>query len=367
MLIYRYLSRQLFASTLAVALVLVLVLVFGRFIKYLGDAAAGRLQAEVLFRLLMFRLPGFLELILPLALFAGIMLSFGRMYADSEMTVLRASGVGNMRLVKMCLAPALMMFAVVMSFSTALSPWGTAQQQQMLEEQRARPEIDMLSAGRFYKRHADDIERVTYAEKLVEGRTRLENVFLAEFPTSKSTAQPNLVTATNGHRVQDENGVQYLELTDGYRYEGQPGRADYHMIAFESYRVRVAENPVQASDEIQGVATPALFEREDLQAVAELHWRFSLPFMCLIAVLLGVPLSRVEPRQGRFAKLLPGILLFIVYLVLLVAARQWIEKGRLSPVIGTWPVHLLFAALGFLLLFSEELRLRRAVTQDVDA
>ena len=57
----------------------------------------------------------------------------------------------------------------------------------------------------------------------------------------------------------------------------------------------------------------------------------------------------------------------VLLLVLLIAARQWIEKGTLSPAIGTWPVHLLFAALGFLLLFSEELRLRRAVTRDVDA
>lgn len=366
MLIYRYLSRQLFASTLAVALVLVLVLVFGRFIKYLGDAAAGRIQAEVLFSLLIFRLPGFLELILPMSLFAGILLSFGRMYVDSEMTVLRAAGVGNMRLVAMCLVPALMMFAVVASFSTALSPWGTAQQQQILEQQRSRPEIDMLSAGRFYKRYSTGIERVTYAEKLVDDRTRLENVFLAEFPLNNASSTPNLVTAATGHRAQDENGVQYLELTNGYRYEGQPGRADYHLVAFESYRVRVAENPVQAAEEIRGLSTPALFGRNDLAAVAERHWRVSLPFMCLIAILLAVPLSRVEPRQGRFVKLLPGILLFLGYMVLLIAARQSIEKGNLSPAIGTWPVHLVFAAIGTVLLFGEELRVRRAAARDRD-
>lgn len=364
MLIYRYLSRQLFASTLAVAFVLVLVLVFGRFIKYLGDAAAGRIQAEVLFSLLMFRLPGFLELILPMSLFAGILLAFGRMYVDSEMTVLRAAGVSNLRLVGMCLVPALMMFAVVASFSTALSPWGAARQQHIFEQQRARPEIDMLSGGRFYKRNADGIERVTYAENLVDNRTRLEHVFLAEFPLDNPSAQPSVVTAATGHRVQDEHGTQYLELTDGFRYEGQPGRADYHMVAFETYRLRIAENPVQPSEEIRGLSTPTLFSRDDLESIAERQWRLSLPFMCLVAVLLAVPLSRVQPRQGRFLKLLPGILLFLLYLVMLIGVRQSVEKGDLSPAIGPWWVHLLFGALGVLLLFGEELRVRRAAARE---
>ncbi len=360
MLIYRYLSRQLFASTLAVALVLVLVLVFGRFIKYLGDAAEGRIQAEVLFSLLIFRLPGFLEMILPLALFMGILLAYGRMYVDNEMTVLRATGVSNGRLVMMCLVPALMLSAVVASFSVVLSPWGYAQMEQTMAAQRARPEIDMVSAGRFYKRHVDGIERVTYAEGLVEGRTRLENVFLAEFSLTASgeSAQPSVVTAAAGHRVQDDAGNQYLELSNGFRYEGQPGRADYHVIAFEKYRLRIAENPATPSAQIRGLPVMALFERADVAAIAELQWRLSLPFMCLVAVLLAVPLSRVEPRQGRFLKLLPSVLLFLFYLILLIGVRQWVERGALPPAWGPWWVHLLFAALGGLLVFSEELRLR---------
>lgn len=360
MLVYRYLSRQLFASTLAVAFVLVLVLVFGRFIKYLGDAAEGRIQAEALFSLLAFRLPGFLELILPMALFMGVLLSFGRMYVDSEMTVLRASGVSNVQLVRMCAVPALMMAGVVAAFSTVLTPWGFAAVEHIMEEQRSRPEIDMLSAGRFYKRTVDGIERVTYAEDLVDGRTRLENVFLSEFPVGTATGnrEPSVITAASGRRVQDEAGNQYLELTSGYRYEGQAGRPDYHVIAFETYRVRIEENPVTGSEETRGQPTRALFARDDLRSVAELQWRLSVPLMSFVAVLLAVPLARVQPRQGRFLKLLPSVLVFLAYLVLLVGVRQWVEKGALPPSLGPWWVHLLFVVLGLLMVFGEDLRLR---------
>lgn len=362
MLVYRYLSRQLFASTLAVALVLVLVLVFGRFIKYLGDAAEGKIQAEVLLSLLMFRMPGFLELILPLSLFMGILLTFGRMYVDSEMTVLRAAGLSNSQLVRMCLVPALMMALVVGSFSAVLTPWGFARMQQVLDEQRSRPEIDMVSAGRFYKRADIGVERVTYAEDLVDSRTRLENVFIAEFPAAQdpSVKRPSVVTAMSGHRVQGEDGAQYLELASGYRYEGQPGRPDFNVVAFESYRLRIAENPVKASEVLRGQPSGELMRRADLPAVAELQWRLSLPFMCLVAALLAVPLSRVNPRQGRFVKLFPGLMLYLAYLGLLLAVRQWVERGVLPPALGPWWVHLLFVLVGLLVLFGEELRLRLA-------
>lgn len=359
MLIYRYLSRQLLGSTIAVAFVLVLVLVFGRFVKYLGDAAEGKLQAEVLFSLLVFRLPGFLELILPMSLFMGILLTFGRMYVDSEMTVLRACGVSNGQLVRMCLVPALMMSLVVGSFSAVLSPWGFARVQHILEEQRARPEIDMLAGGRFYKRTEEGVERVTYAEGLVDDRTRLENVFISEFPAgaNPTVARPSVVTASSGHRVQAEDGTQYLELTSGYRYEGQPGHADFHMVAFESYRLRIAETSVQSFDQLRGLPTRELLQRDQLPAIAEWQWRLSLPVMCLVVILLAVPLSRVNPRQGRFVTLLPGVLLFLGYLALLVGVRQWVESGTLPPVLGPWWVHLLFAGVGGVMLYGEEMRL----------
>lgn len=359
MIIYRYLSRQLFASTMAVAFVLVLVLVFGRFIKYLADAAEGKLEASALFALLAFRLPGFLELILPLALFLGVLLSYGRMYVDSEMTVLRACGLSNTQLLRLTLVPALSMVLVVGSFSLFLSPWGFAKVQQVMAEQRARPQIDMLTAGRFYKRSGADRETVTYAEGLVDKRTLLENVFIAEFPLGRAqeSTRPNVVRAASGRRVQDEEGNQFLELRDGFRYEGVPGQANFHVVAFETYRLRIDTSVPRNEQQLRGSPLEELVRRRDSAAIAELQWRVSLPFMCLVAILLAVPLARVEPRQGRFLKLLPSALLFLVYLALLVGVRQWVERGVLPAALGPWWVHLSFALVGVWLVFSEEMRL----------
>src|SRR5690606_5821103 len=106
MIIARYLTRQVLLSTAAITLILMVVVVVGRFLKYLAEASQGALDPSVLALLMSYRLPEFLQLILPLALLLGILLSYGRMYADSEMTVLMATGLSQRRLLAITLLPA---------------------------------------------------------------------------------------------------------------------------------------------------------------------------------------------------------------------------------------------------------------------
>jgi len=94
-IIRRYISLQVLGSTAAVALVLTVILMSGRVIKYFGMAADGRLDVKLLTAVLVYRLPSFLDLIVPLGLFIAVLLTFGRLYLDNEMSVLHASGVSR--------------------------------------------------------------------------------------------------------------------------------------------------------------------------------------------------------------------------------------------------------------------------------
>src|SRR5690606_3035870 len=96
---FRYLARNVLLNTIGVAAVLMLVVVSSRFAKYLEVAATGKIDASVLFAIIGFRLPGFFELVLPLAFFLSILLAYGQLYVDSEMTVLHACGISQKRLV----------------------------------------------------------------------------------------------------------------------------------------------------------------------------------------------------------------------------------------------------------------------------
>ena len=95
LIIFRYLSKQILQVMSAVTVILLIVGITSRFLQYLGQAVAGELSSDVLMLLMFYRLPDFLLVILPLAFFLGVLLAYGRMYAENEMVVLLGSGTSQ--------------------------------------------------------------------------------------------------------------------------------------------------------------------------------------------------------------------------------------------------------------------------------
>ena len=152
----------------------------------------------------------------------------------------------------------------------------------------------------------------------------------------------------------------------GYRYDGNPGQADYRAIKYDTYGALLPKPDI--SDEItdrDAIPTTELLTGESsLRNKAELQWRMSLPILVFIVTLMAVPLSRVNPRQGRFLKLLPAILLYMAYLTILIAARGALEKGKIPGPLGLWWVHAIFLFIGLGLLYWEPLRLKMKSRRD---
>ncbi|MCV6610620.1 MAG: LPS export ABC transporter permease LptF [Amphritea sp.] len=352
MIIFRYLAKEVLISMTAVTAVLLLIIMSGRFISYLGIAAAGEIPLEAVFYYLLYRLPGFLELILPLGLFLGILLAYGRIYLESEMVVLKATGMSQRRLAAYTLGPAFLTAVIVAVLSLFVSPAGALKTEVMLEQQRNAGEFDVITAGRFQTLAKGD--RVTYVEALNETDGQMEGVFISERVDTGNGEKLVLVVAEKGRRYTNpETGVRYLVLDNGYRYEGNPGEADYREIAFKEYGVRLAEQKQTTQvNELYSTPTADLISGGPAEQ-GQLHWRLSLPMLTLIVALLAVPLSKTNPRQGRYAKLIPSILLYMAYLVLLTNARNYLEKGD-GHVSIIWLIHLLFLALALSLLFLKQ-------------
>ena len=125
MILFRYLVREILLTTLAVALTLLVIVISSRLVAYLSLAAAGNLAPQILFGVILCRIPGFLELILPLAFFVAVLLTLGRLYVESEMTVMSACGISPRRILLTTLAPALVIALVVAYISLVLGPYAT--------------------------------------------------------------------------------------------------------------------------------------------------------------------------------------------------------------------------------------------------
>ena len=352
-------------SMLAVTFVLLLVFMSGRFIKYLAKAASGGISPDVLFAIMGYRLPGFLELILPLGFFIGILLAYGRMYLESEMTVLHACGYSNRHLLAVTLGYSCVVAVFVGSMSLFLSPLGMQKVGNLLFEQSKMTEFEMLFPGKFqsFKSGAS----VTYTESLSDDKKTMFNVFISE--KSKKNETLNLIYAASGtQRIDELSGERFLELHNGTRYEGHPGQLDYQVIEFESYGVRIEEkNEEQRSVKEEAISTVELWRASDLESKALLQWRISLPLLVPIVTLLAVSVSRVNPRQGRFFHLFPAMMMYVAYLGLLIVARKNLGKGNLPEWLGLWGVHLLFFSISIVLLTKDKwlvsIRRKRALQE----
>lgn len=360
MIIFRYLSRQVIQVMLAVTVILLFVSVTSRFLQYLGDAVSGNLTTDILALLMLSRLPEFLMVILPLAFFLGILLSYGRMYADNEMTVLGACGYSRRRLLGATLGCSLAVVALMASISLYLAPLGLQNTQRLQQMQEELTELDLITAGQFQT--FNQAQRTTYAESIsrTEAGRQLNNSFVAMRGEQRSGGEAGLriMVAESARPVIDEDsGRRFMLLEDGYYYDGVPGQADYQVTRFEEQGILLPER-VDVAPALAESALPTrqlLGSRERAEQV-ELQWRLSMIAMIPILAIIAVPLSRVDPRQGRFNRIVPAVVLYVVYFLLLEVMRERLDDGDMALLPGLWWVHAPFLAFGLALLMPWPLR-----------
>ncbi len=357
MIIFRYLCREILSATTAVCVILLLVLMSGRFVKYLAKAVTGDMESSVIFAMIGYRIPGFLELTLPLAFFLAVLLSFGRLHIQNEMSVLKACGVSEKRLMGYTLVLALLFAAITAWLSLSVAPSGMAKAEALQQAEKQRSELDKLMPKKFYSLSGG--KGVTYAEGVTEDR-ELDEVFLAMSVGSEENSDRSLVLvlAEKGRQKQAEGDSEdgperYLVLDKGYRIEGIPGQNDYQITYFEEYGSRLVDSkPLNKAPKTDAMTTQALLDSDDLELQATLQWRLSIPLLVIVVTLLAVPLSRTNNRQGRFGKLLPAIVLYFTYLVSLNAMRGAIESGSVPVSVTMLPVHFVYLSLALVLLRS---------------
>jgi lipopolysaccharide export system permease protein len=355
MIILRYLTKEVLQTTFAVTGVLLVIIMSGRFIRYLAEAAAGKMEAGVLLSIMFYRLPGFLELILPLGFFVSILLAYGRLYTDSEMTVLFSCGVSQKKLIAWTYVPALLVVFVIASLSLWLTPLGLHKAEEILAQQKARNDFETMQPARF--QISRNKKLVSYTERITDQQQTLEAFFLANMGVRDTQALMSVRSDTAEYRVDEALDQRYLVLKHGVRYEGRPGSADYRVTEFGEFaqHVDAPKEIIVTTNTVNRLPTMALLGSDLPSYQAAIQWRLSSPLVVLVITLLGVIFSHTNPRRGRYAMLFPAILLYLIYLVSLNAARGAVEEQRLSAFIGLWGVHLVFACLALVLLSKKRL------------
>lgn len=351
LLLKRYLTKDIYQTTSAILLVLILIFVSSRFVKYIQLAVDGTISAKAVFTLLALQIPSIAGFLIPLSLFLAILLTFGRLYAENELVVVHSLGLGEKDIARMMMPMAIVFTLVAGSLSTLLTPWAVSQSKVLMSEQAAQAKLGVFSAGRF--RENPNKDGIVFVEGKTDSGT-ITGIFSASRPresvdNQKQTfeiGQLKIQTARKGRQWENKKtGVNYLVLEQGQFSEYRDDDESWQITDFSSTYTQIKQSDL-IDDKNSGVpiSTLELFKVRGNKEWAEIHWRLAAPITIPIIFLMAIPLSRLQPRQGKFSRLFPSILIYLFYVLLMMYSRKLIESGKIPGELGFWWIHIGFLA-----------------------
>jgi lipopolysaccharide export system permease protein len=358
LIIGRYIGREALLSTSAVVLVLMLIGISNQFVRYLADAARGEISAALVFKVVAMHMPTLLGLLLPLGLFLGVMLALSRLYAESELTALFACGFSYRQLMNALMVPMLLMTVLAGVINFWLAPHYMYEVARTLAQAQADLMSRAITPGRFQA--SDDGKYVLYIDSMSNDDKRAHDVFIAEQdPGTGAGFHLGVIASSTGYEWRDpESGEDYIVLKDGYRYQGLPGDALYQLMSFKEYGLKILQRQAKFSVKERAIPTLDLLGASTRDEQAELQWRICITLSPAILALLAIVVSRVKPRQGKYAKAFPGIVIAIIYINALIFSRGLFEDSVVPAWIGMYWVPLLGIVIASSMLWWQSNKLK---------
>ena len=304
------------------------------------------------FKVMILQIPLLLGYLLPLAFFLSVLIVLGRMYMESEMSVLFACGVSRAKIYGIVMTFALILTLVVGWLMLWAEPIIENYRIVTLEQSYADATINKVIPRRFQRLPHDGM---FYAASVSRHPHVLHNVILAlkDKPTVKGGAKPWDVTVAREAVEKDiGNNGRFLVFYNGYRFLGVPGEKQYRILRFKEYGVKLVNAAIRVRDWPMNVPTLELLKlaKQNPHAAAAVQWRLAFAISVIILGLIAVPLSYVNPRRGKFFQLIPAIIIYITYADFLFLCRSWMRSGLLTPKVGFWWLHAAFLLLGVLII-----------------
>jgi len=342
MILNRYLIKEILQAFIATLLVLMLIIVGNTVARLLGSVSEGQLPADALGILVFIgSVKGAIQLA-PIALLIGMMLAFGRLYRDNEISSMHASGIGPGQFFKaifLLLTPLTLLLATLVLY---VLPLLETSRQEITAEIKQRPEASGIPVGEFMHAQSGDRKFTIFVEALDEKNVVMENFFLhMEDARDKRAMLASKAVLFIDHK----SGDRVLQIRDGSRYDQSKADKTFTIFKFGEHGIRVPPLNTDVNERLGAKPTINLLSSDDVKDSAELHWRFGVILSAPIMALLAFPLSYTTPRQGRFGKLAVGILLYALYANLLITGKSMLEDEKIPSIFGLWWVHIPFLLL----------------------
>jgi lipopolysaccharide export system permease protein len=354
LIINRYLVREICAPLLVVVGILTILFASYSAADFLSDAVNGLLPMHMIAALIGLRVLIALEVLIPIALLISVVMSFGKLYGDSEFTAMFALQVGPARVMGAVLGLSASLAIGVAALSLIGRPWAYQKSHELSKEAEVMLDVNTMGAGTFYIGQQGN--RVIFFGRRDRPNAPAQDVFV-RVQHSDHTEIIHANVAYLLPRTSPDDATKVL-LRDVHIYEMNGDQPDQAVSAGGFVLDLDARAPDPPGYSSVAASTRRLAGSRDRNDVAELQWRLSTPLSTLLLGLLGVPLSRARPRQGKYTKFGAVILVYSAYYLLCSAARIWVQRGQVPEFPGLWWVPALLGLVLIIVMSAPNLTLR---------
>lgn len=350
-----YIIREIASLFLLGITVFTLILLMGRLIKLTEMVVSRGVPFTDVARMIMYLMPSFLVFTIPMAFLLAVLLAFGRLSADNEITIIKASGVSLVQIMPPVLFCALVAAVLALSASMIGVPWGNS----AFKELSFKVLKQNASATIREKVFWDEIPGVIlYTDQYDDQMQILKGVVIHD---GRNPGRPMTIFARQG-TITGGTGRQALRLSlaDGSIHAAGKGD-EYRLIHFGEYIMSVGgegggagaarnELDMDISELQRQIGNPATAPRTRLKMLSELHSRFAFPFASLVFAFIAVPLGIQNRRSGKSAGFSVSIGILLAYYLMLSVVRTLAERGGIPPAIALWLPNMVFLGIGWYLL-----------------
>ena len=317
--------------------------------------------AEIFF----FTVPVALTYTIPMGVLVGILIGLSRLAADSEITAMRACGIGVWTFLRIIFIFVAVAWLLALVNGVYLAPQSQAALGR-LEDRLKSSQVSFEVQPRVFYEGFPQLVLYVQDVKSAQGAAIWNGVFIADITTPGA---PRITLAKQGILISEGPDTLHLHLTDGSTHETDPKVPDHYQIStFQETDIPIPVPQTDSKDEqepepIMQYGTRELLDRAQHGKKFMARWymiefnrRFSLPTACLVLALVGIPLGLSSKKGGKSTGFVLTIVLVFAYYSVSLIGVSLARQGKLSPAMGVWLANLVFFVGGVFLLWRAERR-----------
>ena len=323
------LNIEVLKSTAGVLLIFFFLVVSSRFVGYFEQASEGLIDPNLIYKIVILRFPDFITLLLPLSFFLGVVITMSRLYSDREIYGFFTGGLSEIDFLKYLLPQSLLFFFLTLLLSIYVAPYTKELSKEMISLDSLQEQFESIKPNQVFP--------LKNNEGFVFIKDKHESVF-DEVVLYISNEDYSSIVVADQLSYDDLNSIMNLNFKNGSMYQGLFEEGSSVVSTFKNLKIPVSTE----ENSVTGLSFARLFDYSARSTKSQMQWNISIPITIFILLIIGINLSKVEPRQGRLSVLLPAIFVYILYLSLLILARESFDNNSAITQNYIWFVHFIF-------------------------